>query len=92
MLVKLKRDLYAGEVLYKARLSGTEMPDTVDGKPVVEHADPRPNSEVSRLPRDAEILSAPIPVKDKAEAPVALSKLGKAPSKSFKEAIADIDD
>ena len=92
MLVKLKRDLYAGEVLYKARLSGTEMPDIVDGKPVVIHADPRPNSEVSRLPRDAEILSAPIPVKDKPETPVALSKLGRAPAKSFKEAIADIDD
>lgn len=92
MLVKLKRDLFMGEMLYKARSSGTVLPDTIDGKPVVIHADPRLNSEVSRLPRDAEILSAPIPVKDKSEAPVALSKLGKTPAKSFKEAIADIDD
>lgn len=92
MLVKLKRDLYLGEMLYKARSAGVELPDTVNGLPVVEHADPRSNSEVSRLPRDAEILSAPIPVKDKSEAPVALSKLGRAPAKSFKEAITDIDD
>ena len=87
MLVKLKRDLYMGETLYKARSAGVVMPDNIDGKPVVVHADPRSNLEVSRLPRDAEILSAPVAVKEKVEAPIALSKIGKTPAKSFKEAM-----
>lgn len=91
MLVKLKRDLYLGEMLYKARSAGVEIPDTVNGLPVVEHADPRPNSEVSRLPRDAEILSAPIPVKDKTDTPMALSQLGKSKVKTFKDAIVEDD-
>lgn len=92
MLVKLKRDLYLGEMLYKARSAGVELPDTVNGLPVVEHADPRSNSEVSRLPRDAEILSAPIPVMVKTDTPTALSQLGKSKVKTFKDAIVSDDD
>jgi len=93
MLVKLKRDVFMGEMLYKARLSGTVMPDTVNGKPVVEHADPRSNEEVTRLPRDAVILDKPIPEKPKAEAPKSLSEMANAPAaKSFKAAMAEDED
>lgn len=92
MLVKLKRDVYMGEMLYKSRSHGTVFPDTVDGKPVVEHSDPRTNEEVCRLPRDAVILDKPVPVKSAAPVPQALSEMGAAKPKSFKKAMEEIDE
>lgn len=90
MIVRLKRDLFLGGMLFRASRFGVEIPDVIEGKPVVLAADKKGDCIV--LPKDAERLDkqlpSPAPKKDE---PVALSQLNKreAKPKTFVEAMED---
>lgn len=81
MIVKLKRNFYLGDNLYKARPEGVFIPDSIDGKPVM-------------LPRDAVKLDVFVPPKAPKVVEESLSqhhtKASKA--KSFVAAMKSIED
>ena len=92
MFVKLRRDLYIGERLFKARSYGVEIPDEIEGKPVVAHSE-KGEGKIA-LPKDAVILNA-APKEKKAKDPkVALSEMvaKAAAPQSFNAAMKKIDE
>lgn len=92
MLVRLKRDFFLGGQLFKASRFGVELPDEVEGKPVIPYSE-KPNPKGIMLPRDAEILSEIVEPKKAKDQPVALSQLAAAAKpKSFAEAMKAEDD
>lgn len=62
MKVLLKRGLFLGGVRYRQdSLDGVEIPDDVDGKPVVLFKDWRKGDDTQiPLPRDAELFAGPV--------------------------------
>lgn len=92
MLVKLRRDLYMGDYFFKARPGGVEIPDFIDGKPVVPHA--QKGEGKLALPRDAEILSEPPKAKPAKDPKMALSEVNAKAAKptSFNDAMKKLDD
>lgn len=93
MIVKLRRDLYIDGVFFKSSKWGTEVPDEINGRPVVAFKDKDKQEGSWPLPRDAEILDAPLPQKKVKDEPLALSQLAtkSATPKSFVKAMEEID-
>lgn len=88
MQVLLKRGLFIGGSLYAASRYGTEIPDQVDGLPVV-FPDDKVDGPCILLPEDAERIgdtTKPVP---EVEAPMALSEMATKTSKpkTFTEAM-----
>jgi hypothetical protein len=94
MLVKLQRDLFLGEHFFKARSGGIEIPDTIEGKAVVLHADKGKSANCFVLPKDAVRLDAAKPPKPTKDEAVALSEFAskQAAAKSFVAAMKKVDD
>jgi len=93
MIVKLRRDLFIDGSFFKASRWGTEVPDEINGLPVVAHSDKDKVTPSWALPKDAEILSAPLPRKSTKDEPLALSQVVKkaAAPKSFVDVMKDTD-
>jgi hypothetical protein len=90
MLVKLRRDLFMGDYFFKARPGGVEIPDSIDGKPVVAYTE-KGEGKLA-LPKDAVILTQPPAPKTPQDQKMALSELvakSSAPQ-SFKKAMQKI--
>ena len=91
MLVRLKRNFYLEGRMYTASPYGVEMPEEINGTPVVSFDSPRRlEGNCHVLPRDAEILvGAQEPEPEEQDEPIALSEMNKkaARPKSFVEAM-----
>lgn len=94
MIVRFHRDCFLGSMFIKARSEGVEIPDSIDGKPVVLFADRTDIKKETWLPKDAERLDAVVPAKTVKEAEVSLSQhTAKASkNKSFIKAMSKTDD
>lgn len=93
MIVKLKRDLYLDGVFLKSSRWGTQVPDEINGRPVVAFKDKDKVKNCWVLPKDAEILDETLPQKSTKDEPLALSQVVKkaASPKSFVEAMEQKD-
>lgn len=80
MLVRLKRNFFLGGSLFVASRFGTEIPEEVEGKPVVKH-DAKKTEGCWVLPPDAEILDAPPPQPTLKDATTTFSKMANETSK-----------
>lgn len=89
MLVKLRRDLFLGEYFFKARPGGIEIPDSINGKPVVMHSEKDKHADRYVLPKDAVRLDTANPPKPKQDEKIALSEFAskQAAAKSFVKAM-----
>jgi hypothetical protein len=92
MFVKLRRNLFIGEHFFKARAGAVEIPDFIDGKPVVPHAE-KGEGKIA-LPRDAVVLGEATPKKQAKDQAMALSEMTKKVTspQSFKKAMEVKDD
>lgn len=89
MNVLLKRAFFIGGTLYAPSQYGTEVPNQIDGKPVV-FADEVPEGECVILPEDAERIGDTVKPEAKSkDEPMALSELNKKDAKpqTFTEAM-----
>lgn len=94
MIIKLKRDLFLGGTLFKASRFGTEIPDMIEGKPVVTATATKPKGEHWVLPKDAVRLDELKEEKKVPDQPLALSQMNTtmAKPKSFVEAMKSDED
>ena len=85
MFVKLKRNLFTGSHRFKKGVR--EIPDHIDGLPVISAKDSLPAGKYFMLPSDAEILKSEPVMKAEVQVPVALSQMGKQKSKTMVEVL-----
>lgn len=89
MLVKLQRSLSLAGLRFRVRPEGTEIPDFIEGKPVVAFDKKGEPGKNWVLPRDAIILSEALPVESEKDEPTTLSQIAKSPqaTQGFAEAM-----